>query len=747
MSDNVVYPWAEVFINGMSVGVHPVTVSASVSNDLPGRLNFGSGITQRTGVIEWDRVEGKRGLLLSPYRRSTPTFTLPTPGDRVVVKMGVQSESVRQFGLLNGVTVFTGKVDYSETASGGYPKTYIVDDIDRLNRVVYFQPYKHHMPPTADGEIGWYRHTGFTPDTILSWIAYKCGYHVAPLPIGKDVYLSAQLQGTTYATETYWGRIENSVLTRGDTFNLPGFTRTSRGLALSQGALDYGPGSRNAPARLVISGMVGAEHKARTVIYVRIKGHETHLRVIIGADRAVWAQVGETMLGWVRPDPDGFFSVAFTPNGRTVLEADGGGKKEVQHPAWATGAVEGISVDAEKGSALSSLNIVGTAASETKPLGLGFKQTAYIDAGYHYPLHISRSIKGEKAIDVLKEICEAICLICYLDGEGRLRIQYGRIAHGKPTQGTLTTKKQVKGFTIKDDSQLYTHNVYVKYQTVAGDFDAKAGGSSVTLYEYPDLQFDAEERKTEIIGPEDDEEWFEVDTQLTYSDLDDTARANFNRKIGSVFGYAVKTGKAGEATERWGGGTTRLREITPWAWELSMQPRHASSTHIPELDTVHPSMWGKPSITIRGGAYAKLIDALPYKAPGAGPETAADLVHEAGSWATDTRAADIGLYTAQLTRKALPVITGLEVFFDPTITVGTRWNLDLTDTAGVKLLVFILGVDHDPARDTTTLTVRALEDFTAWSWGALPENYRNFQAVQNAYSSYSTLLEGTEKDG
>ena len=88
------------------------------------------------------------------------------------------------------------------------------------------------------------------------------------------------------------------------------------------------------------------------------------------------------------------------------------------------------------------------------------------------------------------------------------------------------------------------------------------------------------------------------------------------------------------------------------------------------------------------------------------------------------------------------MLENLACFFDPTIQLGRRYTIDLTETLGVRLLCFVLGVDHDPASDTTTLTVRVLEDLSPWVWDSLPENYRTFDAVTGDFTNFDALKVG-----
>lgn len=734
MSD-VIYPWAKVYVNGQDYGVHEVEIAAQAGNDLPGRLNLTSSITQRTGTIRWD-AEASKNLLLSPaHRAGKEGFTLPGHGDRIQIRMGAQATDPKLTGYDAGELVFTGKVDYSETPHDGWPVTHIVDDIDRLNRIVRLPPMKHHMPPTAGTKIGWYLHTHLTPDAVLGFIGAQCGYHVTPPPSGT-VYLSAPLQGTALVTQQGHGRLVNSAFVRGDDENLPEFVRTSKGLALAKGALDFDPAVGKAPERLVISTLVGAQHTGRVVIYARLRGHDTQLRVVIEKDRRVWAQVGQTLLGHVTPGPDRYVSVAFHPTGKTELAA-GTQRVTVQHPAWETGSIEAISVDAYGGNAVAGINVCGHPAGSTHHPALSFEQTAFIDCGHPYPLHISRSVRDEKAISVIQEICEAICCISYLDGAGALRIRYARSAYGAPVAGTLTAKRDVTAFAVRDDSQLAAYRAVVKYKTVDAKFTNKSRGSYVTLWEAPSAQLEAGESAEYFISPGADEEFFEVDTTLTYANRDDEARENFNRGNGSFSGFTSGNG----TSEWWSGGRVTFETITPWTFKLTLVPDNQANTRVPEVATVRAHCWGAGMPVIRGGAKALLVDADPVIATG-GHADAADLIHEAGPWVTQTRAQDIAQHIMALAKQPLPVIRGLECFFDPTIQLGQRWVLDLEAVAGIKATCFILGIKHNPASDTTSLDVRLLADSTGWSWGALAQQYASFQAVQDDFSTFAALEKG-----
>lgn len=740
MSNPAVYTWARVYVNGSDVGVHEVDVSAGIANDLPGRLNFGSGITQRTGTIRWSNAMGKGGMLLSPYRRAGEGgFRLPSYGDRIQVRMGVQEADPRLFGFTEGEVMFTGKVDYSDVNSGDYPVTHIVDDIDKLNRVIRLNPFKHHMPPLV-GQSGRYRHTGLTPDTVIAWIAQKCGFHTTPLPRGA-AYVSAMFHGSTLPTGA-WGTIMYSHRTSGDQVNLPLWDQSKDGLALSRGIMDYTAGSSTAQPKTIISAKIGANHKGDAVIHTHLTDN-TRLTVKIDANRRVIPQIGDTVYsGAMATVPaDTYFSVCFDSAGAITTTTENESKTATAPQRSAT-AASWITLDASGGGcSIAGLNICGVPSNDSGVLGVGFVPSAIIDAGYQYPLHLSRSIRDEKAIDVLNEICEAICLICYIDGNGKLNFMYGRTAHNRPTRGTLTAKEHVRQFTIKDDSLLGSRQVVLKYKTVEGDFTNRSEGSYVTLWQGSSTQLDAGELKEDIIGPGDGEEWFEIDTAWSYANGTDAEKERFNRKNGSFYGFTTTSGSPGAKSEWWNSGDATVSQIVPWRWKVSLRPAVACSTHIPEVNGVHPSMWGKGMPIIRGGTYAKLVDAEPYVATG-GSDSAADLSHEAGAWVTNTRAQDIADYAMKKSLTALPVVKGLECFFDPRIKVGTRWNLDLTATAGVNLQCFVLEVEHDPASDTTRVDVRVLENLTSWVWDSLPENYRTFQAVASDFSNLDELKAG-----
>lgn len=739
MSKNVVYPWAEVFINGKSAGVHPVEISAEISGDLPGRLNFGSGIAQRTGVIRWDRVVGKGGILLSPARRvADGNFRLPSPRDRVIIRMGKQDTDPLVAGLQDPVTVFTGKVDFSEVPHNGYPITHIVDDIDRLNRVTRFYPYRHRMPPLA-GLTNYFRNANFTTDTLLTWIAERCGFYAHPRhPAGSTPYVTANLQGSGYPTPGF-GTLVYAHLAEGDTEEIVRFVRTKTGLAIMQGILQFSPANNEAREKLVVSFQVGAEHASTMRMRISLAGSSDFVISVSGQRRLTIEIGGLSYPAQVIPE-DGRVCITYDTSGTFVVTTE----QESVTISTATrvaAAVSWVVMSCLTGpTAISGLCIYGTDGSDMRAHGIGFEPTALIDGGRNFALFISRSIRDRKAIDVIQEICEATLCVCYLDGLGRLVIKHGRSAYGDPTKvmGTLGVKKEIKAYQVKEDSQLAAASVVIKYDTEILSEFSNSAGSFTTLWEAPSTQIAAGETKKFAVGPGADEEWLEVDMTMSAAKFN---LPDFRRKDGSFGGFAFKKGTPGNTKETWGTGKFSFERVTPWFYQVTCTPDEDASTQIPEVEEVPASMWGKGLPVVRGGALIKITEADPVIV-GGGPEEAADLIHECGTWMTENRAKDIATFISRYAFSPLPVIENVSCFFDPRIDVNTKWKLDLLDSAGLEVTVFILGVTHDPANDETRIKCRVLTQADQWIWASLVENYETFGDVAEAYPTFQALTDG-----
>ena len=76
-----------VTLRGKDMGVHPVSWSASITNDLPARFTTGDSVEQRTGTIYW-----KPSNLI--YDGISPLHAdYPRPGDPVIVTAEVTTHS------------------------------------------------------------------------------------------------------------------------------------------------------------------------------------------------------------------------------------------------------------------------------------------------------------------------------------------------------------------------------------------------------------------------------------------------------------------------------------------------------------------------------------------------------------------------------------------------------------------------------------------------------------------------------
>lgn len=727
-----------IYINGRNMGDHKVTISAEIGDDLPGRLNVTSGVKQRTGKIYWNLPREVTNRQLSPWNpRDVETgFTLPKKGDRVAIDM-----------TLDGVTtrVFTGKVDNTTGRFTTSPVTEIIDDIDKLNRISRVNAYRHHMPPKRNGG-NQYLHSNVTPETTLTWLARNCGFHNTPARWGGTYILDATLQGTAQTQAPVYGDLTSAYRNSSRSADIPVFKEDPIGLTLNEGLFTYTPYNKNySPKRLVVSFMRGENHAGDSSIILYVGG--TQLRVTLWSSGRITAHVAGTMHTGFYTKPNQTIQVAFTPGSVTFKTITD--EQTVSTAGWSGTIGDTMTISAASGSSIAGVQIFDTGDSSIFP-HTEFRPTLNIKCGYPYPLHTARSIRDERAIDVIEEIAKALMLSVWIDGKGVLNMVYSRVAWYSrdyaPPMHYVTSETDILDVAWSD-STLYTANdVYVEYLTADTTWTNKSAGSFVDLWSAPDEQYEANESRVHWFGPETSEEWIEVNTDWRYPGGSDDDRLQFARRNGTFIGFASPDNPADQTSdsEHWTGGSAKLETVTPWVFKMTLTPNNPASTHVPKSPSVPKTMWGKAVPIVRGGALVKYVKASPIKL-GGGIETSADLYHETQSWATDTRSTELCTHLREHTLGEQSVLTDLPMFFNPAIDVGHRIRITLTDSdtgvnAGTVILIgYVLKVDHDMTNDSTTATVRVYRIANNWTWGAVAQKFNTYTEIADTYTTYGDL--------
>lgn len=718
-----------VYVNGRNMGHHDVTISAEIGDDMPGRMNVHSGVNQRTGTIRWVLPKPVQTEQLHPWRTKDPEtgFKLPSKGDRIAVDMTLNGKTTR---------VFTGKVDSSKGAFTDMPVTEIIDDIDKLNRVVRLPPMRHHMPPDKDTGTE-YKHVSLSPNATIAWVASMCGFHITPPDNGGRVLLSAPLQGTAMTRSDDVGRVKTSWRGSGESYDLPTFKEISAGLALSEGWVAYEPKNRALPQdTVVLSCIIGEGHDSEFILHCTVGGQQ--IRINIFGDKSVHANIAGVEIGRAQAAEGDFVQVAFSKNGRVVIKTPAG-ETSFSGPTWDGDLSDRMAMRAYAGSSIYGVQIIATNGGAF-PRG-SFTPNLRVRMGYPYTLWYQRSIRDEKAIDVIEEIAANLLSSVWIDGEGTLNVLYSRVGYRQGDRHSIGTRWDIREVKWEDSTLYQANDIYVNYKTTTVDWTYTSGGSYITLWESPDQQFNAGEEVVHWIGPSDSQDWLEVDTTVKHPAWSEDALTEFKRKNGTFFGFAVAV--SGDPTnkkgERWGSGNFRIETVTPWRFKVTVRANEASSTHVPELAGIHPSMWGKAIPVVRGGALVEQIDAEPYKVSGGEP-TAADLEHDAGKWCTTTRAQDLGEHIRATTAAAQSVLTGVEIFFNPEIKLSDIVLMHLGDIGGGVILTgYVLKISHDMKSDKTTLTLRVINQANPWTWGTVAQDFWNYTDVENTFENLNAL--------
>lgn len=720
---------ATVYINGKNYGSHEVTISAEIGDDMPGRMNVTSGVNQRTGTIQWTFPAPVSTRQLHPWRikDTTTGFQLPQKGDRVQIDMTLNNKVER---------VFTGKVDTTKGTFTSMPVTEIIDDIDRLNRVVRLPAMRHHMPPDKDTG-NQYKHVALSPNATVGWLAAMCGYHLTPPDNGGRVILSVPLQGTVMTRDDTVGRVKTAWRGSGEKYDLPTFKETENGLALTEGWVSYAPYRLDMPEdTVVLSYMVKNNHAGEFIFHVTVGGVE--LRTVLGADRVLRVGQAAVELGTVIVEEDTLVQVAFQKNGKVTVKIPTG-ETSFQGSSWSGSFSDRIAFRAHANSSIAGLQVIATNGGAFPRQS--FTPNLRVRMGYPYTLWYQRSIRDEKAINVLEEIASNLLSSVWIDGQGVLNVLYARVGYRDGQVHNLGTDWDIKEINWEDSTLYQANDIYVKFKTTEVDWTYRDGGSYVTLWEADDQQFNAGEESIWWIGPDENSDWVEVDTTVKHPLWSDDSMTEFLKKNGTFFGFAVPVDNdpSGSGQERWGSGTFRIETVTPWVFKVRARAQETSSSHIPKVAGIHPSMWGKAIPVVRGGALITCVNADPVKVSG-GFSSAADLEHDAGKWCTDTRAQDLADHIRATSNKAQAVLTDLECFYNPQIKLSDKVTLRLGEASGgVTLTGYVLGIRHNLVSDTTNLTVRIIRQQNPWTWGQVAQDFNTYTEVENTFNTLGDL--------
>lgn len=669
-------PTAVVKVSGVERPAESVEVTASIPSDLPMSVTGGSGITARTGSVEWSPARVVTDQAETPWDGS-----LPVPGAPISIAIGDDAGTWPQhLGTITGTRGGIGRANESS----------FVDHVDRLRRPFSLDAMLRDMPPLTDG--GAYRDCGLRIEHIVDRAIRICGFHATPPHTGGRG-VSATLQGSMQAEV---GEVRASATIGGAGGWIgPRLYQAPWGYTVGDILTEYTPAAPQAlsAAAFELTIMADSTHAAATSLTAYFGTHRVALAVT--SLRGLAGQFSGANVVALSPAGAGAWSVATlrivgttwtlltdigtTATGTFTLPAGGG-----------TTVMTYVAIQAPDGARVAGLQ----ASWPTAPFAAvtGWTRTAVYGIGAIYQsLGASPAITSRDTLGLLREIAQACAISMWIDEAGVLHwVHPDRLRVQSPVR-TLTSRADLLDLEWEDSIDAPRSQVVITWkQPTLG----RATRHSILVWRGRSEATTNSQADEEIITPPGDEDWVMVEPPASLRPSANLAR--FNSWLGSWYGAYAQTGTDTTNWPDYDLIATSFSKIGPAAWKLSQLtgglPGGATAVQrVPDNTALASGARGEGLPVLRAKARVTWVDSE-YTSAITGAPDAAALVHDVGHWVQGTQPIQLlADFLANQVTNPGPVIRGLSIVPDPRIQLGDQHWIDDTDVTRVKLRAIVTG--------------------------------------------------------
>lgn len=714
---------SRIVVAGVERAHESWSISRDIVGDLPEQVAGGSGFRVARAEVVWADQPEVADRSANPWNAGAGW--VPKAGQVVAIYV---SDADREWVQYRGVVdKTTGGVNEPLASS-------LIDYSDWLNTPFNHSAVLRLHPPLTEG--GSYMGVGMTPAYIIDRALRTAGFF-STTPIDGGALVSVPLQTSTWPER---GVIQAAGSDSGGSATHGTNERVEWGWAVRNCSAVYRPQfavSRSEPLQMSL--MVSAAHSGSFTLdanYGALK-----VRLWINSGRAAVAtldgsEVCRVLLGdatrVVLLVKNGVWTLK-TNAGRTVTGnaamSGGEGMSTVTITGDAGSRVAGVVVSRPSEAAeFQHLNHVSSAYQETSTL-LGIQD-------------VLPSIVGKTSREVLEEISKATLSPFWFEEGGRL-VMYGSdvLRRQSPVQ-TVTTLDDITKLSWEDSRLSMRSMVEVTYQYPAIN---RSRSTNVLLWQGSGETMESGQEKEFFAKQPDDEDWAGIDTGAV-GNADGTAAYNQGRGtwLNSYLENADGETMASSPYVTWSpiraiDDETRLFKVRvgalPAGYHLVLATTHNNAS-IPER------FRGLEMPILRGKAKVQWAD-MRLTGAATGPSGFPALEHECGPWSVQAdetfvlqRIAD---FIASQVTTPQPVITGLEVTYDPRRQLGDVITVRSESLMGVELRCLIVGI-RNSAGDSfrQSLSVRVISaksmyatyDQLAAAWGS-----GNYESLQTAWDA------------
>lgn len=727
---------SRVLVNGIQRDSLSWSIDREITNDLPSQVVGGSGVTQATGSVEWATKDIESGSL-NPWNPSTGW--IPTEGDRVDIYV---SDGVTEWKQ------FTGVIDSgSGTINGGFGSK-IIDDYDKLSKIVNIPALMTGMPPLTVG--GAWRRVGmssrFTQNTALR----SAGFYSTPRPEWGCV-LDVPMQSSM------WPLIGTvtSCAKRSDDSSAPDSYGASWGTAMGDFLAYYTPQvAQPISAPLQITIMRAASHGATNdaFAYARVEygSASKSVELRINANDA-YIRVNNATVTSVPCSGDTVAQLLYK-NGVITLKTSQGRTVTVTSPTGATGSVTRIALSGDANARVAGVQVSHPTTISQEFASIGFTPTARVTTG---PIHTANlilpAVSGTSAKDLLDEIGSKTLRPTWIDEQGIAQIYASDWLFGRAPSQTITTLDDIRELDWERNLLSVRSEVITKYLHPLVNSQSTP---SVTAWENADsIVLQSGDTQEVFIEPGNDEDWILPDESFAVVGVN--SLTDVNKGATSVVA-AVLTDGVNESWATQGSPpsvTFTFQKLAANKYVAKFVAGSLPAGNQVEIRTVSgdfvgstglwPMWWGKGMPILRANAVAKWTEM--ERSPSVAGHRGPVLEHDCGPWLTsggdDTSAIDeLSSFIAEQVTNPKPTIGALRVGYDPRRQLGDVIRISSANLMGVELDCLIVGLSNS-AGDSgyeQSLSVRVISATTTYT------TYQEFVEAWGNTATYDTFLAAWE---
>lgn len=624
---------AVVRVNGEQVPVESVTVTRELSSTLPSQVDAGSDMMSATGSVTWSTGDDVTSKPAHPWNRGV--FP-PRPSDDVTVDMGYRGALTRQM---------TGKIDHSSgSVASGDVSSQLVDETDKLERLVSFPPHLEVMPPWEEG--GPFLYAKNTPTFTTDRVLRACGFYATP-PAEPSAVLSVPLMGSA------WPEIGKLISARAanNPSDPPSFSGTQWGIGANSIIAEYQPilnplsNTNNIDKTFQITMKVRNVTPGGDVTDVSAWWGGTRIRLRVGPRREIQAILndgtGTTFVAGLTAGQAfsaDVFTLSVNTGGSFTINANNGANVVGTKPLPDIMKTTDITRITIGGAHFTSAHIGGVQVNfYNRPTYLAKTTAVLTPSAVNRGLDVMRRIDARSGLDVLKEQAEAECAAMWIDEQGVFRwVDRETLAESEPV-ATLTALNDI--YDIGWDSSAKGVRSGVVVESDQWDIN-RSDYSNQELWDGTAASLEPRQKHVEFAEPETDVEWFGVDESVRLAGSWAGPADYFNRGIGTYSGGIVED----DGTEEWAqngssGFTSTLERVGLFTYKfLTSAGIYPSSKNL-KMSTVSKETDSKVRSSFRGINLPILrgkvrAEATPRRTRGItkGPANAAELVHDVRSW-------------------------------------------------------------------------------------------------------------------